>query len=215
MDQIDAKITLLYSAVVVIAGSIGCAFPILAKAQEKEESFEGFKVGIQAGWEVREIDEVILPASNNFRLTDEISDFAYGGFVGYDAQFDNLIIGVEAEFQPDGRALTADVAGVGSIEVESSWSANFSTRAGITVTPNLLAYGRLGYRLNRYKAKIDASGGSIPVIKARSNGNGIVYGGGLEYAVNKSVSIRAEYRETDFSILLNSSQFLVGASLRF
>ncbi len=186
-----------------------------AIAQEKEENFEGFKVGIQAGWESRKINEIILPPPNNFRLTNDIDNFSFGGFVGYDAQFDDFVVGVEAELQPDGRKLSAVVPGAGTVEVKSKWSANLSARAGVAATSKLLIYGRLGYRVNRYKGRLTAPGGTVPIISASSNANGIIYGGGIEYAVRKNVSLRAEYRETDFSILLKSRQLMAGASLRF
>ncbi|MEP3451146.1 MAG: outer membrane beta-barrel protein [Parasphingorhabdus sp.] len=198
-----------------ILGVALCLVSTPAMAQKKEQNFEGFKVGIQAGWEGRKINEIILASPNNFRLTDDIDNFSFGGFVGYDAQFDDFVVGVEAELQPDGRKLIAEIPGTGSVDVKSKWSANLSARAGVAATSKLLIYGRLGYRLNRYKARLTAPGSTVPIISASSNANGIIYGGGIEYAVRKNVSLRAEYRETDFSILLKSRQLMAGASLRF
>ena len=209
------KLTLAPLGTIAILTAIGAAFTAPAHAQTAEENFNGFTAGIQAGWERRGIDETVLPGTLDVRLADKSDGFAYGGFVGYDAQFDNFVVGVEVELQPDGRKLSAVVPGAGSVEVKSKWSANLSARAGVAATSNLLIYGRFGYRANRYKARLTAPGGTTPIVSTSSNGNGIIYGGGIEYAVKKNLSLRAEYRETDFSILLKSRQLLAGASLRF
>ena len=134
-----------------------------ANAQNGDNNFAGPKVGVQAGWERRKIDENVLPAPNSTRLNDKSNGISYGGFVGYDAQFDKFVLGVEADFNPNGKTLNSTVAGGRTVELDSKWAASASARAGIALTPNLLAYGRLGYGFNRHTTRLLTTGNTTPV----------------------------------------------------
>lgn len=186
-----------------------------AHAQDNSENFEGVKVGVQAGWEQRKIDETLLLNPNSARLNDKTSGISYGGFVGYDAQFDKFLLGVEADFSPNGKTLRSTIPGDGSIELDSKWVANVSARAGIAVVPKLLAYGRVGYGLNRYTVRRFAAGDTTAVATDKVTGKGLLYGGGLEYAVNRNASFRVEYRRNENEGSLASNQVLGGLTLRF
>lgn len=170
---------------------------------------------MQAGWERRKIDETLLPAPNSTRLADKTSGLTYGGFIGYDKQFDQIVVGVEADFSSNGKTLRSTLPGGGSIDLDSKWTATASVRAGIVVTPKLLAYGRVGYGLNRYTIRAFTAGNNTPVATGKATGDGLVYGGGLEYAINRNASFRLEYRRTDQEGSLSSNQALAGVSLRF
>jgi len=138
------KTLLLITTATLFAGTFAPA----AHAQD-DKNFEGVKAGVQAGWERRKIDETLLPAPNSTRLADKTSGLTYGGFIGYDKQFDQIVVGVEADFSPNGKTLRSTLPGGGSIDLDSKWTATASVRAGVVVTPKLLAYGRVGYGLNR------------------------------------------------------------------
>ncbi|MEP2990598.1 MAG: outer membrane beta-barrel protein [Parasphingorhabdus sp.] len=186
-----------------------------AYAQNDEENFEGVKVGVQAGWERRKTDETVLTAPNGTRLNDKSSGISYGGFAGYDAQFDKIVLGVEGDFNPNGKTLRSTVAGGGSVELDSKWAASASARAGVALTPNLLAYGRLGYGFNRHTTRLLAAGNTTPVATSKATSDGLLYGGGFEYAINRNASLRVEYRHNDYDGSLNSNQVLGGLTLRF
>jgi len=209
------KLTLAPLGTIAILTAIGAAFTAPAHAQTAEENFNGFTAGIQAGWERRGIDETVLPGTLDVRLADKSDGFAYGGFVGYDHQFDNIVIGVEAGFNPNGKTLNAAVPGGGSIELDSKWSAEVSVRAGVTLTPQLLAYGRVGYGVNRYRVRGFTAGNASPAASDSATGEGVIFGGGMEYAVNRNMSLRAEYRRKEFDGSLSSDQVLSGVTFRF
>jgi outer membrane immunogenic protein len=188
--------------------------PCAANAQSEEEHFEGASIGVQAGWEDRKIDETVLPHTLNVTLSDKRDGVAYGGYAGYDQQFGNFVIGAEAGFSLGGKTLAADIPG-GSIKLDSKWSADLSIRAGVAVTPRLLAYGRVGYSLNRYRIGGFESGNSTALASEGETADGIVFGGGLEYALPGKASIRAEYRRKKLDGSLTSNQVLGGVTLRF
>lgn len=212
-DKLQQGITISVAFLIVAVGSL--ALPPTAYAQDNPENFDGFKIGVSAGWESRSIDEIVLPDPSDFRLNEQVDDFAIGGYVSYDKQINRFVLGAEAEFQLDGRTISAAIPEIGTVEVSSDWSANFSARAGVAATDRLLVYGRLGYRLNSYKAEVTPTGANAPSITENSSLDGLLYGVGVEYAASDRFSVRAEYRETDFSILLESQQLLFGAAVRF
>lgn len=199
----------------LVAAVLGLALmPTSAHARSDDEPFEGLSIGVQAGWEDRKIDETVLPDTLNATLSDKRDGFVYGGYVAYDQQIGAVVVGAEAGVNPGGRTLTANVPG-GSIELDSRWSADFSVRAGVTVTPRLLAYGRAGYSLNRYRIRGFAGGSPAPVVSEGETVDGITFGGGLEYALPGKMSVRAEYRRKELDGSLTSNQILGGVTLRF
>lgn len=184
-------------------------------AQERPEAFEGVSIGAQAGWEKRDIDEQIPVAPADIRLTDETDAAIFGGFVGYDHQFDTMVVGIEAGVAVNGGTLRTDIAGAGTIEVNSRWAADLSVRAGFTPVENVLLYGRGGYALNRNRTRAFAAGQSQPVASGSATDDGWLFGGGVELALPRGLSIRAEYRRTVFDGSLASDQVLGGVAFRF
>ena len=185
-----------------------------AHAQSSDEHFQGFSIGVQAGWEERSINETVLPDTVDATLNDKSDGLAYAAFAAYDHQFDNFVIGVEAGFAPNGRTLNADLPG-GSLELDSKWSADLTVRAGVTVTPRLLAYGRAGYGINRTRISGFVDGQTAPVGSESATSDGFIFGGGLEYALTDNASVRAEYRRREFDGSLSSNQVLAGVTFRF
>lgn len=203
-----------------LTGGIMAAIAVLglaaspAHAQSNEEHFEGVSIGVQAGWEERSINETVLPSTINATLDDKSDGLAYAAFAAYDHQFDNIVVGVEAGFAPNGRTLNAALPG-GSIELDSKWSADLTARVGVTVTPRLLAYGRAGYGINRTRISGFVDGQMGPVESESATSDGFIFGGGLEYALTGNASVRAEYRRKEFDGSLSSNQVLAGVAFRF
>lgn len=200
---------------IALAGIITTTFGSSALAQSSEDYFHGIKAGAQIGWEQRKIDETILPGSLNVRLNDKETDFSYGFFAGYDHQFEKFVIGGEVDINPDGATLNAPVTTGGSIELDSKWSASATARVGYLVTPQLLAYGRVGYSMNRYRIRGFAAGDNTPIASENETADGVVFGGGAEYAFNRHLSVRAEYRRNELDGSLSSNQVLSGLTYRF
>ncbi len=207
MNTKTRKKIALTTAVTLIAGH----YTAPVYAQSREDVFTGLKAGVQAGWERSRINESVLDGAN---LTDVNKGFSYGLYAGYDRQYGNMVLGVEAGFSPDGQTLRTAVPG-GSVVLNSKWSADLSARAGYTLAPNLLAYGRLGYSINRYKVLGFNAGSPNAVASESATGDGFMYGGGLEYALGSNVSMRAEYRYRDLGGSLKTKQVLGGISYHF
>lgn len=196
----------MFAGAALLAG----AFAGSAQAGQAD-TFAGFQAGVQAGWEKSRINEVAI---NTLTLADSNTGLAYGVFAGYDAQFDNLVIGVEAGFSPNGQTLRGTVPG-GSLDLNSKWSLDASVRAGFTPTEDLLIYGRLGYAFNRYRIEAFTTGNATPVVAASATDDGLMLGGGAEYAMGENLSLRVEYRYKDLGGSLRANQVLGGVAFRF
>jgi outer membrane immunogenic protein len=110
-----------------------------------------------------------------------------GGFVGYNRQFGNFVLGLEG-----------DVQGLGLDKRDPTLT--------YRLQQNLLASinGRLGYAFDR--VLVYAIGGvaftdtrnSIGALGFNGNGTGFDIGGGIEYAFAPNWTLRGEYRYYDF-----------------
>ncbi|MCK0128920.1 outer membrane beta-barrel protein [Erythrobacter sp. F6033] len=189
--------------------------PHAAHANDDDENFEGVSVGVQGGYSRQRIDETVLTGADAVTIDARQSGVTYGGYIGYDAQFENFVIGVEAGFNPSERKLTDTVTSGGSVELNPQWSADASVRAGIVLNDRILAYGRVGYSRSRYKLSRFDGVNTAATVSERENGDGVMFGGGAEFAVTHYAALRVEYRRNNFGDTFRSDQVLAGATLRF
>lgn len=117
----------------------------------------------------------------------DANDVVYGADAGYDiAVTDRIILGAEAT-----------VTNV----FEDTRTFGVAARAGYAVTDNLLPYVRAGW--SNYN---DITGFNL---------NGVTVGGGVEYAVDSDIYVKAEYRYSDFEAGVGNHGALVGVGVRF
>ena len=142
----------------------------------------------------------------------------FGGQIGYNAKFDNWLLGIEADFQGTGQrggstfCLTA-ACPVGSTVITSDfhlrWFGTLRGRAGVLVEPNLLLYATGGLAVGEIAADYTASVAGTPGFLGTANGKttraGFVVGAGGEYRFSERWSLKLEYLYMDLGS--------VGASL--
>ena len=189
--------------------------PVAGHAQDVSESFAGPYVGGQVGYGNRSIDvDFGLAGVPDFDRDRDSVD--YGAFVGFDAPVGtNFVIGGEAEIGAGGRKLRQTLAPSLTASVDPDWNYMFSGRAGFLAGERALVYGRLGYGAE--KVDIRVTDATTPANSFRDDGwsEGVVYGGGVEYALTPSTSARVEYRYKDYDGSYNNQQVLAGVALRF
>ncbi len=142
----------------------------------------------------------------------------YGGQVGYNYQMGHIVVvGLEASLhgtsQSAGHSYTGGegYTGATAITVRNTLGGDVSARAGLAVE-HLLVFGKLGYAF----AKYDYSGtdNSSVAFSGSSTRTGLLAGGGIEYAITRHISVKAEYDHTTFSssgIALSGSSSLGSA----
>jgi len=104
---------------------------------------------------------------------------SYGVSAGYDlAVTPNITFGPEVSFSDS----TADFGGI-----DASRDLAASVRLGYVLTPQLLAFGKVGYANSRIEIPGD-----------HQTLEGVRYGGGLEYSVTPRTYVSAEYQRTEY-----------------
>ncbi|MBB6191380.1 outer membrane immunogenic protein [Sphingobium wenxiniae] len=123
--------------------------------------------------------------------------FTYGGSTGYDiAVTPRVTVGPEVSFSD---STTKDSG------VHASRDLAASLRLGYVVTPQVLAFGKVGYANTRFE-----------YAGAHQSLEGVRFGGGLEYAVTPRTYISAEYQRTEYEDDFGGRNAgLVGVGFRF
>jgi outer membrane immunogenic protein len=166
---------------VIFAAIAAAAVSAPAFAQDAAP-FTGPRAGVTLGWD----------------KTQGEDGFAYGVTAGYDlALAPRVTVGPEVSLSES----TIDGAGV-----DASRELAASLRAGYVVTPQVLAFAKVGYT----SARIEIPGFGHTSLE------GVRYGGGLEYAVTPSTYVSAEYQRSEYEDDFGGRDAaLVGVGFRF
>jgi outer membrane immunogenic protein len=128
----------------------------------------------------------------------------YGVGAGYDFRTGNAVIGIEGEVLESTAGECA-----GNVCVDASRDFYIGGRVGAVVAPNLLLYGKLGYS----NARVEATSGNVT---DSTTLDGIRAGAGVEWLIrNTPLSIRAEYRYTNYESGVERHQGTLGLAFRF
>lgn len=197
-------------SIVLISVAALAVLPVIAHAQEPDHQFSGPKIGIEAGrvrTTVRSDPGAIGASDRSAR-----SGVNYRGFAGYDWQIDNFVLGVEAGVEGGGRTVTQRGTN-GRYSVDPGLSYDISGRAGLAVVPNLLLYGRLGYRWQETDViRAPTVGAAVRIDRVEK---GVTYGAGVEFALSRHFSLRTEYNRAPLSEDVRQNRFILGGTLRF
>lgn len=134
-----------------------------------------------------------------------------GGHLGYNWQFNNLVLGGETDLDWVGAKTTFqppnNFAGCGGCAVsatnELNWMATFRARAGYAFD-NLLVFGTAGLALGGIDDHWGFGNlGGAPLFsdsqfKFDGVSTGFIYGGGAEYALTGNWRVRADIMHVDF-----------------
>jgi len=170
-------------------------------------NWSGFYIGGDAGYVFNGSSSGLLtnafglvPLSYNANLQGGFG----GGFVGYNYQMQQFVVGIEADWQAasvhgtSGQGFATNGAGVvfGPF-VESSKVKDFGSlrgRFGVTFD-RLMVFGTAGWALGGFSTTYLQ--GSPFLTNDHRTADGWAAGGGLEYAFASNVMGRIEYRHTD------------------
>jgi outer membrane immunogenic protein len=181
-----------------------------------ETNWTGFYLGVHGGAGWGQLDSTYTDAGSfrntpwDLTINHTNADIGAlgGGQIGYNFQTGGLLMGIEADFGYLGLSQTRDI-------VSASFGTN-NLALGTKLEGGLLAdvTGRLGYvsgpalfYIKGGWAYLDgtASTSGIDALKikgvkdvSQSSFDGWTIGGGLEYQLNSSWSIKAEYQHYDF-----------------
>lgn len=220
MQLIKSMVAGLALAAIVGPAAVAADLPVRGPAPAPAPVFagplnwQGFYIGANVGYGAVLGDQVgirtfplgifVPPAQGNV----DSSGFFGGIQLGYNAQFGNVVAGVEIDAQLSG--MRANSAGVVPIFAQTSASINwFGTlrgRLGYLITPNLLVYGTAGGAMTEVGYKWAAP---APLLMNATNHRfGWTAGGGIEYAIDRNWSVKGEalYVSTGKNTVVNTFQ---------
>jgi outer membrane immunogenic protein len=167
-------------------------------------NWTGFYLGAQAGYSWGKDDVCqyfggVLAAASCRDLG--ANSFVGGVHAGYNVQFGQIVLGLEADVEAARRHESASWGGVNgySYETRSNWQASLRGRAGYAFERALIYLtggAAFAPRKHAYTALQDAV-----TINFSSHRTGWTLGGGLEYAFAGNWTARAEYRFTDWGTI--------------
>lgn len=160
------------------------------------QDFDGPYVGVQAGWERKDVTdpETDLGA---VPLDGDRQAFTGGFFTGYDRQVaPRIVVGAEAGMDFSADDSVEESNSLGLVKIDPKWSLDLTARAGYLVKPDTLAYVRAGYS----NARVETSLSNAEIdLSDSENRDGWLAGAGIERKFLENVSGRLEYRYSDLS----------------
>jgi len=172
-------------------------------------SWTGFYIGAEAGfgWGQEGDDFSYIPAAlDHFGVSGPKA----GIKAGYNQQYNNLVLGVEADIEASGihgskgtTFSTGEGTGVSSLSMHNTWQGSLRARVGIAFD-RLLVYatGGLAVADDKEKYYVDDPSFNGGTIWSGSQTNtlwGWTVGGGAEYAIDNHWSLSAELRYANFA----------------
>ena len=165
-------------------------------------SWTGFYAGVQGGYEWSR-DRTTEFASGGPPTGFTLDFSPSGGFggvhVGYNHQFDRLVLGIEGDVDV-GRVSDVVSPGFGLVfSARKDWEASVRGRLGFTPAERLLLYVTGGVAFTELKYHWNADDPvAIPSVDANIAKTGWTVGAGGEAALTDRVTARLEYRYSDF-----------------
>ena len=160
-----------------------------AFAQDDAVTFTGGHVEAIAGYD---------------HITDGDDGVLYGIGGGYDFRTGHAVVGIEGEIL---ESTAGDCAG--GVCVDASRDFYIGGRVGVVAAPRVLIYGKLGYS----NARVDVTQNNV---QGHTNLDGIRAGAGIEWQFrNSPLSLRAEYRYTNYELGVERHQGTMGLAFRF
>jgi len=169
----------------------------LAPARADEyKPFNGPYVGLHGGYAWQDASGVFSGLTNPTDLgAIDLDGGIVGGQLGYNLQFDNIVLGVEADAtaQTNSGSVTNSVTGE-RLSGQRSYLATIRSRLGVVID-QFLIYGTAGIAFTEFQLTetTPTFNGTLRLKKE----TGGVYGGGVEWKVAYGVSLRGEYLHYD------------------
>jgi outer membrane immunogenic protein len=163
-------------------------------------SWRGFYVGLNTGYAWGGDDTVTLSGSGIGTASGSLSPSGWfgGGQIGYNAQFQSLVFGIEADLQ--GSNISDSFGGpipgspyFAQASTKVDWFSTIRGRVGYAAGPALL-YATGGFAFANVDTEIAAIGPGTSVSFSNDQvKTGYTVGGGIEWAFAPNWSLRSEY----------------------
>lgn len=215
------------AAGVALAGpAMSADIPVKAPAAEAAYSWTGFYFGGSAGYHnIRANGYSVVPAdtqTNGFwnvtacfvagncspdHPSKSGSGGVFGGYIGYNRQFQNVVLGIETDLQVSTASarhhrdvpasITTSIPFSTSVETDVNWFGTVRARAGLVVAPRHLAYVTGGWAYGQverhWQQRYIGSGTNATAGAKTTVATGYAVGAGWDWAVTQHVRFGVEY----------------------
>lgn len=165
--------------------------------------WSGFYVGGDAGWQGSTID-LSSPDSGPLSYSPRHSSFALGGFLGYQHQFGQVVLGVEGGYMsafgdvsfatPTSTIFRLGGTAISQAKLKDIWSVG--ARAGWAMG-QWMPYVTGGYANGSFQFNVQ-NPSTNPPEQANARNGGAYFGGGLDWAIWNNWILGLEYRHYAF-----------------
>lgn len=170
-------------------------------------SWTGFYIGADVGYGFGTSKGQSSNAAGAFPLpyNYDLDGIMGGGFVGANYQFNQLVIGIEADWQAADLKGNSGSIGTGPFTLSSTVKDYGSLRGRVGwAFDRLLVFGTAGWAWGSYSTSYAFTGLAPYLVNSVDSTDGWTAGGGIEYAFTNNILGRVEYRYTD----LGSTSFI-------
>jgi outer membrane immunogenic protein len=142
-------------------------------------------------------------------------NIVYGVAGGFDVARNNLLFGVEGEFNDSNvkSCAGARTAADPRLCAKAARDLYVGGRVGTVIGGSTLLYAKAGYTNARFKLTTD--NGTTETTLGATNLDGIRLGAGAEYALGPNSFVKAEYRYSNYEQGLDRNQVVAGFGFRF
>jgi len=167
-----------------------------AIAQTTNAPFTGPRAGVLLGY-----DRLQPGSSDNSTISDKnhADGLMYGGDLGYDVAFGNVVVGAEGEISGSTSKVDnspRDSSQFGYGRVKAGRDLYLGGRIGYIVTPTTMVYGKVGYT----NARLDLTrNDTVTETGQHFNLDGYRIGAGVEHELSPRTYAKIEYRYSNYS----------------
>ena len=165
--------------------------------------WSGFYVGARAGgmWGHEDVTDDITDGVPPGPFSWKPHGFIGGGSAGYNLQFDHIVVGVEGDLgviDPNGRGFVPSSTPPfhQDLTLQTGLYGDVTGRVGLAFGPALV-YGKGGWAFFDGEARQTTTKPGY-VTNGTDTFEGWTLGGGVEYLVTRSISLKVEYQHFDF-----------------
>ncbi len=141
--------------------------------------------------------DIGLPMTNPFNVSGGL----FGGTLGYNLQFNNLVVGAEGDLSwVSKRGNSNDIPPFNITVINTTsekWLGTGRLRLGTTIAERWLVYATGGFAAAGVENTIDATADGSGIFNQTETHWGWTIGGGLEAALSRNWSMKAEYLYVD------------------
>lgn len=199
-----AAVAVVSFASVASAADMPTKAPMVAPIAAPMYDWSGFYIGGDAGWQGSTID-LSSPDSGPLSYSPRHSSFALGGFLGYQHQFGQVVLGVEGGYMsafgdvsfatPTSTIFRLGGTAISQAKLKDIWSVG--ARAGWAMG-QWMPYVTGGYANGSFQFNVQ-NPFTNPPEQANARNGGAYFGGGFDWAAWNNWILGLEYRHYAFS----------------